>query len=155
MIGTNNAHAQIIKNFVEKRVEQIEKADIDIFSSDLKRDSYAAALLNTTKLWLLSGPYDRVRKPDWAGFFSKLLREYEMTDEGAAKVEKDLRAAVSGKITDVTIVDVKARPNPAGRSWDVNFSAYDSTTGIMSDPIKDNDFVTISENPHNESVKES
>ena len=147
MIGVNNPQSQVIKGFVEKRVAQIEKTDLDIFTEYAQRDNYGKALSNATKLWLLSGEYDRVRKPGWAGFFSKLLREYSMDEAGAANVVKDLKTAITGKISEVSILDVEAIPDVAARSWKIGVTALDEGTQISTNATRDG-FTTISADPN-------
>lgn len=95
-------------------------------------DSYRDALLNVTKLWLLSSRYDRVRRPDWAGFFDKRLRQYTMDDDGAKKVQQDLQAAISAKIPEVLITDCIAKPILKDRSWEVSVTSTDTTTQIST-----------------------
>lgn len=95
---------------------------------DVPQNSYRDALLNVTKLWLLSGKYDRVRQPHWAGFFDDRLRRYPMNEEGARAVEKDLLQAIHGKIHEVLISDCVAKPNLVERSWDVALTSTDTTT---------------------------
>ena len=95
---------------------------------DVPQDTYRDALLNVTKLWLLSGKYDRVRHPEWAGFFEDRLRRYPMSAEGAEQVQNDLLAAIGGKIKDVIISDCVATPNPVDKSWDVAVTSTDTRT---------------------------
>ena len=99
---------------------------------DVPQDSYRDALLNVTKLWLLSRKYDRVRHPDWAGFFDNQLRAYEMSEAGASKVEADLLEAISSKVEDVYISEIKATPHPESRSWDVSVVSTDTETQIST-----------------------
>lgn len=99
---------------------------------DIPVDSYRDALLNVTKLWLLSRRYDRVRQPDWAGFFDNHLREYKMNDEGAEKVATDLNEAIRGKIEDILITDIVATPHLESRSWDVSVTSTDTQTQLST-----------------------
>lgn len=117
---------------------------------DLPIDSYRDALLNVTKLWLLSSQYDRVRRPDWAGFFDTRLRSYQMSDAGAAEVEQDLKKAIQNKISGVYISEVKATPNLAERGWSVDVVSTDVNTQIStSTTTKENREVVVSiDNEH-------
>lgn len=99
---------------------------------DIPVDSYRDSLLNVTKLWLLSGKYDRVRRPDWAGFFDDRLRRYPMNEEGARQVEKELMQAIATKIEDVLITDCKATPKLADRSWEVSVTSTDYKTQVST-----------------------
>lgn len=130
MIGKRSSLA--LTTFVEDKVEDIKKVDIDIWSPTLKQDTYREALLNTTKLWLLSRSYDRVRKPNWAGFFDGLLREYPMNSEGAAAVERDLLAAIEDKIPDIVITEVKATPDLVNKGWYVYVKSIDTDTNLTT-----------------------
>lgn len=95
---------------------------------NVPQDTYRDALLNVTKLWLLSGKYDRVRRPDWAGFFEDRLRRYPMNAEGAVQVQNDLLKEIRGKIKDVIISECIATPNLVDRSWDVAVTSTDTVT---------------------------
>lgn len=97
-------------------------------SVDIPVDSYQDALLNVTKLWLLSSRFDRVRHADWAGFFDDRLRRYRMDEAGAKKVEDDLIAQMNTKIKDVVVSEVTATPLLQERAWDVSVVATDTTT---------------------------
>lgn len=99
---------------------------------DVPQVSYRDSLLNVTKLWLLSRKYDRVRKPDWAGFFDGRLRGYEMNEAGATKVQNDLSEAIKYKIQDIYISDIKAIPHPESRSWDVSVVTTDTDTQLST-----------------------
>lgn len=99
---------------------------------DIPQDTYQDALLNVAKLWLLSGKYDRVRHPDWAGFFDNHLRGYQMNDEGAKKVQEDLSQQIAAKIKDVLISGVEATPLPAERAWEVYVTATDMQTKLST-----------------------
>lgn len=103
---------------------QLEKGS----SMDIPVDSYRDALLNVTKLWLLSNRFDRVRHADWAGFFDDRLRRYQMSDEGKKKVEDDLIAAINNKIKDVIISEATATPLLEERAWDVSVVSTDAST---------------------------
>lgn len=112
---------------------------------DVPVDTYRDALLNVTKLWLLSRKYDRVRNPGWAGFFDNQLREYEMSEKGAKQVEEDLLKQISGKISDVYISDIKATPHLESRSWDVSVVSTDTETQISTTNMKEKELMrTIS-----------
>ena len=102
-------------------------------NTDIPVDSYRDALLNVTKLWLLSSKYDRVRHPDWAGFFDDRLRRYTMNDEGAKQVQVDLTNAILEKVKGVYISNVTAKPLLAERGWDVGVTSADTDTGITTD----------------------
>lgn len=102
-------------------------------NTDIPVDSYRDALLNVTKLWLLSSKYDRVRHPDWAGFFDDRLRRYPMNDEGAKQVQVDLTNAILEKVKGVYISNVTAKPLLAERGWDVGVTSADTDTGITTD----------------------
>ena len=105
---------------------------------------YRKALLNVTKLWLLSRSYDRIRKPDWAGFFDRLLREYPMNDAGAESIEHRLLEELQEKIPNVVISSVKAVPDLANKGWNVSVKAFDSETNITTEFDDTGDtFVTI------------
>lgn len=95
---------------------------------NVPQDTYRDALLNVTKLWLLSGKYDRVRRPEWAGFFEDRLRRYPMTAEGAEQVQSDLLQEIRGKIKDVIITDCVATPNLLEKSWEVAVTSTDTVT---------------------------
>lgn len=110
---------------------------------DIPVDTYRDALLNVTKLWLLSGKFDRVRKPNWAGFFDDLLRRYPMTDNGAEQVVEDLRAAIINKVQDIYISDCKAVPNLKDRSWSVSVSSTDTSTQLTTDNLPDSDKTVV------------
>lgn len=137
MIGSNNNRAIYLNRFLEKKVEDIKKVDIDIFDENFKVDSYRDSLLNVTKLWLLSGKYDRIRQPDWAGFFDDRLRNYSMNSEGAQKVQDDLLAEINEKIPDVAITEVIAEPHLEDRGWSVSVTAIDSQTKIITSAKND------------------
>lgn len=102
-------------------------------NTDIPVDSYRDALLNVTKLWLLSSKYDRVRHPDWAGLFDDRLRRYPMNDEGAKQVQVDLTNAILEKVKGVYISNVTAKPLLAERGWDVGVTSADTDTGITTD----------------------
>ena len=102
-------------------------------NTDIPVDSYRDALLNVTKLWLLSSKYDRVRHPDRAGFFDDRLRRYPMNDEGAKQVQVDLTNAILEKVKGVYISNVTAKPLLAERGWDVGVTSADTDTGITTD----------------------
>lgn len=121
---------------------------------DVPQNAYRDALLNVTKLWLLSGKYDRVRKPDWAGFFDDRLRRYPMNEAGARKVEEDLLEAISGKIKEVFISDCIATPNLVERSWDVSVTSTDTTTQTSTLGL-DRQQKTITINVDDENVSKS
>ena len=131
MLGRNR-QGQLLTNFVTEKVDKIKKADINIFQDDFVQDTYDAALLNVTKLWLLSGKWDRIRNPDWAGFFDKRLREYPMNDEGAQQAEKDLRTKIQEKIPDIAVTDVKAIPKLGERGWEVGVDVIDVQTEVSA-----------------------
>lgn len=131
MLGRNR-QGQFLTNFVTEKVDKIKKADINIFQDDFVQDTYDAALLNVTKLWLLSGKWDRIRNPDWAGFFDKRLREYPMNDEGAQQAEKDLRTKIQEKIPDIAVTDVKAIPKLGERGWEVGVDVIDVQTEVSA-----------------------
>lgn len=99
---------------------------------DVPQDSYRDALLNVTKLWLLSSKYDRVRRPDWAGFFDNHLRSYQMSEQGAEEVVKDLQSAIAGKISGVLISDCKATPKLKERAWEVELTSTDLSTQMST-----------------------
>lgn len=131
MLGRNR-QGQLLTNFVTEKVDKIKKEDINIFQDDFVQDTYDAALLNVTKLWLLSGKWDRIRNPDWAGFFDKRLREYPMNDEGAQQAEKDLRTKIQEKIPDIAVTDVKAIPKLGERGWEVGVDVIDVQTEVSA-----------------------
>lgn len=145
MLGRNR-QIFVLQDFTEEKTEGIKKVDIDIFADGFVQDSYVKALMNVTKLWLLSNRWDRVRNPDWAGFFDKRLREYQMSEKGASQVESDLKEAIAKKIPDVMITNVKAKPDLAARGWDVAVDALDTSTGIYAEMTSMNagqEFVNI------------
>lgn len=107
-------------------------------NTDIPVDSYRDALLNVTKLWLLSSKYDRVRHPDWAGFFDDRLRRYPMNDEGAKQVQVDLTNAILEKVKGVYISNVTAKPLLAERGWDVGVTSTDTDTGLTTDTQETN-----------------
>lgn len=109
---------------------------------------YREALLNVTKLWLLSSKYDRVRHPDWAGFFDDRLRRYQMSEEGAKKASNELMYAINQKIENVIITEATCKPLPYERAWDVSVVSTDTQTQISLQSIKDLDeaHVKVSEN---------
>lgn len=137
MIGNSNNRAVYLNRFLEKKVEEIKKVDIDIFDEDFKVDSYRDSLLNVTKLWLLSGKYDRIRQPDWAGFFDDRLRSYPMNSEGVQKVQEDLLNEIGEKIPDVVITEVIAEPHLEDRGWSISVTAIDSQTKIATNARED------------------
>lgn len=143
MIGSSNNRAVYLNRFLEKKVEEIKKVDIDIFDEDFKVDSYRDSLLNVIKLWLLSGKYDRVRQPNWAGFFDDRLRSYQMNSEGVQKVQEDLLNEINEKIPDVAITEVIAEPHLEDRGWSVSVTAIDSQTKIATN-ARDDKKATIS-----------
>lgn len=143
MIGNSNNRAIYLNKFLEKKVEEIKKVDIDIFDEDFKIDSYRDSLLNVTKLWLLSGKYDRVRQPNWAGFFDDRLRSYQMNSEGIQKVQEDLLNEIDEKIPDIVITEVIAEPHLEDRGWSVSVTAIDSQTKITTN-ARDDKKATIS-----------
>lgn len=104
---------------------------------DIPVVSYQDALLNVTKLWLLSRKYDRVRQPNWGGFFDDRLRRYEMSEAGARKVEEDLIYAAKQKLGSSIISEVHAKPLTVERGWDVSVVATDLSTGISTKSIED------------------
>mgnify|MGYP006872981779 CR=1 FL=1 len=108
--------------------KEIEKGS----NVDVPQVSYRNALLNVVKLWLLSHRYDRVRHPNWAGFFDDRLQRFPMTDEGAKMVQEQLQAAVIEKIKDVVISEITAEPKLVDRSWDVGLTALDLQTKIIT-----------------------
>lgn len=99
---------------------------------DIPIDSYKEALMNVVKLWMLSNRYDRVRQPNWAGFFDSHLRSYLMNEEGAAQLEKDLADAIRNKLSDVVLQNVKAKPLLNERGWDIKVDALDTRTQIST-----------------------
>lgn len=101
-------------------------------SMDLPIDSYRDALLNVTKLWLLSSRYDRVRQPNWAGFFDDRLRKYPMTTEGARQVVADLGEQIAGKISSVVATSIRAIPKPEERGWEVEIDSMDTTSQVST-----------------------
>lgn len=112
---------------------QLAKVRKDIKSQiSLPVDSYRDALLNVTKLWLLSGRYDRVRHPNWAGFFDDRLRRYPMNEQGANKIKTDLAEAIKSKIEGIYIDEIEAVPDPVSKSWKVSLASTDLTTQISS-----------------------
>ena len=64
---------QYINDFIFEKAENIKKVDLDIFKEEFTLDDYRDALLNSVKLFLLSRKGDRIRQPEYAGFFDKLL----------------------------------------------------------------------------------
>lgn len=147
MLGRRSNHAQIINTYLTEHVDRIKKTDINIFSDDLEILTYDKALLNATKLYLLSGRWDRVRQPGWAGFFDNLLREYPMNADGEKKVVEDLTENIKNKIAGVNITEVTAKANVISRSWDVGVSAIDTETNVYIDSKKnaDENFITVSQ----------
>lgn len=121
-----------ISNYLDDKVEAIKKVDIDMWSSTMKQDTYRDALLNVTKLWLLSRAYDRVRKPNWAGFFDGLLREYPMNDEGAKQIIQDLTEELEDKIPDVVITSVTAKPDLVNKGWYIGVKSVDTDTNLTT-----------------------
>lgn len=111
---------------------------------DIPQDSYRDALLNVTKLWLMSSKYDRVRKPDWAGFFDDRLRKYPMTPAGAEQVQTDLAKAINNKIKSVYISDIKATPLLAERGWDVQVESIDTNTQISTGSDSEDTHIVVS-----------
>lgn len=109
---------------------------------------YREALLNVTKLWLLSSKYDRVRNPGWAGFFDDRLRGYPMDEAGAAKASDDLMYAINQKIEDVIITEATCKPLPVERAWDVNVVSTDTQTQLSLQATKnlEDSHIKISEN---------
>lgn len=101
-------------------------------SMDIPIDSYRDALLNVTKLWLLSSKYDRVRHPNWAGFFDDRLRKYPMTEQGAKNVVKDLSNEISGKISNVIATNITVSPNLVERGWEVEIESLDTTNQVST-----------------------
>ena len=120
----------------------VKKFDFNfyILARELEKDSeidipvveYQNALLNTTKLWLLSRKYDRVRRPNWAGFFDDRLRRYPMTEEGARKVEEDLMYEARNKIGAAVLSEVHAKPLLEERGWGVSVISTDLSTSIST-----------------------
>lgn len=111
---------------------------------DIPQDSYRDALLNVTKLWLMSSKYDRVRKPDWAGFFDDRLRKYPMTSAGAEQVQTDLAKAIKNKIGSVYISDIKATPLLTERGWDVQVESIDTNTQISTGNTSEDTHIIVS-----------
>lgn len=97
---------------------------------------YRDALLNVTKLWLLSSKWDRIRQPNWAGFFDDRCQRFPMTDEGKERLKTELKQAIEDKIEDVIITDVYAEPNLEDRGWEVGVTSIDAETRIMVNDAK-------------------
>lgn len=146
---TYTSGAQSTLGFYIKAIGHEETVGID-----LPIISHRDALLNVTKLWLLSSKFDRVRQPDWAGFFDDRLRSYTMDESGARGVEESLKRAIEDKIEDVQITKVVATPKPDQRGWEVAVDSIDTSTLLhtteatdhktMFIPIEDSeDFVKI------------
>jgi len=146
-IGNNNSQVQILKNFAEKTAEDVKKVDINIFPEEFEPVYYSKALLNTLKLWLLSGPYDRVRRPNWAGFFTKLLREYSMDEAGAEEIKTRLQAEIQSKIEGVELTEITATPLLGKKMWEVGVGAIDRDTGVFVTNDREN-YVTIATDPN-------
>lgn len=133
MIGQSERR-QFINSLIEERVEKIKSVDTDIFSEDFLMDEYRNALHNAVKLFLLSRKGDRIRQPDYGGFFDKLLSEYDMDEEGARKVEDDLRKRLEDYFgEDLIIKEIVATPKPAEEAWLVGVTALDPITGMVTD----------------------
>lgn len=151
MIGINgiDRHAQVVNNILVKKAERVEKTDTDIFTQDMQIDNYSDALMNTVKLWLLSSKWDRIRKPNWAGFFDGRLEKYPMNEEGAQQATEDLIKAFKGKIAGVELTDIHMKPKLVERGWEVAVSAIDTETGIYADYKKSsNPFILVQKDPN-------
>lgn len=153
LVDKDNVQTKREFTYSFKVVQVLQKREIQI---DVPIDSYRDALLNVTKLWLVSSKYDRVRRPDWAGFFDDRLRKYQMTDEGAQQVQKDLASAIKNKIASVYISDIKAKPLLAERGWDVSVESTDLSTQISTATrdSQDTHVIVSIDNDNVENVKE-
>lgn len=118
-----------VERFVFHMLEQeLEKGSV----IDIPQIAYRDALLNVVKLWLLSSRWDRVRKPDWAGFFDDRLQRFPMNETGARQLEQELSQTLLDKIKNVVISETTATPKLSDRSWDVGLTALDTQTKIIA-----------------------
>lgn len=132
MLGQDE-RKQFINSLIEEKVDRIKKVDIDIFSNEFKLDEYRNALHNAVKLFLLSRKGDRIRQPEYGGFFDHLLSEYDMNEEGKAKVEEDLTEVLSKYFEELIIKEVIATPHPESEEWEVGVTVIDPDTGVATD----------------------
>lgn len=153
LVDKDNIQTKREFTFSFKVAQVLQSKEIQV---DIPIDSYRDALLNVTKLWLVSSKYDRVRRPDWAGFFDDRLRKYQMTEEGAQQVQTDLAAAIKNKIASVYISDIKATPLPTERGWDVSVESTDINTQISTATrdSQDTHVIVSIDNDNVENVKE-
>ena len=136
-----NNHSEFLQRFVEDKVEEIKSVDISIDSGkQMVQTSYGDTVRNVVKCWLLSRKDDRIRQPDWAGFFDDLLQGYDMDDNGKEQVENDLREAFSAAFEgQMMMLDVVATPDPVEKGWNIGVKVIDNKSHLLMDTTNDVD----------------
>ena len=145
MLGNRSRTNQVMASTLSDVAENIHAVDFDIFSDSFKLDEYSYCLANVGKLWLMSHQYDRVRYPDWAGFFDHLLREYPMSDTGALQVQQALLKAANNKVDNLLFVEATAEPLLKKEQWNIGVEVVDKTSGLSTKTLAKNEkvFTTI------------
>lgn len=99
---------------------------------DPKQLTYSKAVMNAYRFWLLSGKWDYVRQPEYAGFFDRWCNEYPMTSAGEASLVSALISKTSEAFGDmIQLNDVSAKADVVSRRWSVNVEPIDVATGLV------------------------
>lgn len=84
----------------------------------------AEAIANAYRLWLQSGKYDYVRKPNLGGFFDSQLNDrFPFSPESEEDVKTALINETKEKWPDLTLVDVEVKCKESTRSWWIRVGA--------------------------------
>lgn len=99
---------------------------------DPKQLTYSKAVMNAYRFWLLSGRWDYVRQPGYAGFFDRWCNEFPMTSDGESQLVQSLTSktelAFGGMIS---LNDVTAKADVISRRWSVSVEPVDVATGLV------------------------
>jgi hypothetical protein len=90
------------------------------------------AIINQLKIWLQSGRYDYIRKPDYAGFFDNQLNDrYPFTPESEESIRGDLVSTVELMFPQIEVLACDVTCNFNARKWEVRLAVRDKITGII------------------------
>lgn len=125
-----------IEKLGKKFLENIEYEDLDYrgFLGETQSPTLraGAVLVNDLSLWLQSSQGDYYRRWTRGGYFDKNFHRFELSDEGAEELQKDLQQSIEKEFPSVEILALKVVPNLRRRGWNVDVIIRDRYTGIMS-----------------------
>jgi hypothetical protein len=89
-------------------------------------------IINQLKIWLQSGRYDYIRKPDYAGFFDNQLNDrYPFSPDSEEAIKGDLVSTVETMFPQIEVLACDVNCDFNARKWKVRLAVKDRITGVI------------------------